>query len=125
LFLGCRIVAQPDREHKPALPHFGNLNFLPQITARTRWIKRLNEPLAFTPTLGILPVYKDHVLKRTGLIFLLGVMFAPFNATAETKMVCTLISDTKTGKTIVKEGECKTRATAASTFQDRHQSDGI
>tara|TARA_R100001143_G_scaffold51227_1_gene46126 strand:+ start:100 stop:906 length:807 start_codon:yes stop_codon:yes gene_type:complete len=56
-------------------------------------------------------------LQRTSLIFLLGVMFAPFNATAETTTVCTLISDTKTGKTIVEDGECKTRATAASTFK--------
>ncbi|WP_417834308.1 class D beta-lactamase [Thalassospira xiamenensis] len=56
-------------------------------------------------------------MKRTGLTLLLGVLFVPLNATAETTTVCTLISDAKTGKTIIQEGKCETRATAASTFK--------
>ncbi|RCK06067.1 hypothetical protein TH5_10500 [Thalassospira xianhensis MCCC 1A02616] len=60
---------------------------------------------------------KDHVLKHTGLILLLAVLFTPMIAKAETTTVCTLISDAKTGRTIVEEGQCATRATAASTFK--------
>jgi beta-lactamase class D len=37
--------------------------------------------------------------------------------TAEARTICTIITDAKTGKTLVEEGDCKTRVTPASTFK--------
>ncbi|OKH89053.1 class D beta-lactamase [Thalassospira sp. TSL5-1] len=51
------------------------------------------------------------------LAIVAGTVFLPQASQAKTITVCTLLADAKTGETLISQGDCQQRASAASTFK--------
>nr|WP_217351082.1 class D beta-lactamase [Thalassospira marina] len=51
------------------------------------------------------------------LAIVAGTVFLPQASQAKTITVCTLLADAKTGETLITQGDCQHRASAASTFK--------